>query len=123
MSATSEDEIPDDVSPRKRKLKFVEDKAAAEMRKLDKQRHAEQEARRQKLHAKFGSGDDIHSQIIVNEGVDGGHFSLNDHIAQRVKKHQIRGIRFLWDSTITESKELQGCLLAHTMGLGKTMQA
>jgi SNF2 family DNA or RNA helicase len=93
------------------------------MRKLDKQRQAEQEARRQKLHAKLGSGADNHSQIIVNEGADGGHFFLNDHIAQRVKKHQIEGIRFLWDSTITGSKELQGCLLAHTMGLGKTMQA
>ncbi|KAK5166237.1 uncharacterized protein LTR77_008498 [Saxophila tyrrhenica] len=48
-------------------------------------------------------------------------------IARRMKPHQIDGVRFLWrEITATGEEEddgAQGCMLAHTMGLGKTMQA
>ena len=46
---------------------------------------------------------------------------LDQHIARRVKEHQIEGIQFIWRELIMDPKH-QGCLLAHTMGLGKTMQ-
>ena len=40
-----------------------------------------------------------------------------------LKPHQIEGIRFLWDHIITPKKDsLKGCILAHSMGLGKTLQ-
>lgn len=99
------------------------------MRDRDQMRRAEQEERRTRLYAKLSQlapGDEEHGRIIVNDAAkDDAYLYLNEHIAQRIKPHQIDGIRFLWASTITESneKELQGCLLAHTMGLGKTMQA
>ena len=46
---------------------------------------------------------------------------LDPHNGARVKPHQLRGIQFLWRELI-EDENQQGCLLAHTMGLGKTMQ-
>ncbi len=47
-----------------------------------------------------------------------------DSIARRMKPHQIDGVRFLWrEVTASGASDAQGCILAHTMGLGKTMQA
>jgi SNF2 family DNA or RNA helicase len=46
---------------------------------------------------------------------------LHPNIGQRVKKIQEDGIQFLWREIVGDPKQ-QGCLLAHTMGLGKTMQ-
>lgn len=46
---------------------------------------------------------------------------LDPHIGQRVKPHQLSGIQFMWRELIQDEKH-EGCLLAHTMGLGKTMQ-
>lgn len=46
---------------------------------------------------------------------------LDSHIGQRIKPHQLKGIQFMWRELIEDEKR-QGCLLAHTMGLGKTMQ-
>lgn len=46
---------------------------------------------------------------------------LPPHNGSRVKPHQLRGIQFLWRELIQDENQ-QGCLLAHTMGLGKTMQ-
>lgn len=46
---------------------------------------------------------------------------LHPHIGQFVKPHQLMGIQFLWRELV-EAKKSQGCMLAHVMGLGKTMQ-
>ncbi|KAJ5853626.1 hypothetical protein N7534_006169 [Penicillium rubens] len=46
---------------------------------------------------------------------------LDRHIAQYVQTHQLSGIQFMFRN-IVEDKSGQGCLLSHTMGLGKTMQ-
>lgn len=46
---------------------------------------------------------------------------LHREIAEHVKPHQLTGIRFMWRELI-EAEKPQGCLLAHVMGLGKTMQ-
>ncbi len=46
---------------------------------------------------------------------------LDPKIGGKVKAHQINGIRFMWRELMTDERK-QGCLLAHTMGLGKTMQ-
>ena len=41
---------------------------------------------------------------------------------KRIKPHQIRGLQFLWREIVAQNVKSQGCLLAQTMGLGKTMQ-
>lgn len=46
---------------------------------------------------------------------------LNSEIAKYIKSHQVEGIQFMWRE-LCESETPQGCLLAHEMGLGKTMQ-
>jgi SNF2 family DNA or RNA helicase len=44
-------------------------------------------------------------------------------IAKRMKSYQLEGVQFLWRELTSDPDEAQGCLLAHTMGLGKTMQS
>lgn len=62
------------------------------------------------------------TRLIINESkLEGqGLIFVHDHIAPRIKNHQIDGVRFMWDEITKDTKH--GCLLAHTMGLGKTMQ-
>eukprot|EP01132_Coremiostelium_polycephalum_P005729 gene5729-7126_t len=36
-----------------------------------------------------------------------------------LKPHQLKGVQFLWDNIVIKQK---GCILAHSMGLGKTIQ-
>ena len=44
-------------------------------------------------------------------------------IAERMKPYQLDGVHFLWRELTGDLDNAQGCLLAHTMGLGKTMQS
>ncbi|KAJ5795057.1 SNF2 family helicase/ATPase [Penicillium paradoxum] len=46
---------------------------------------------------------------------------LDAHIGKVVKHHQVLGIQFMFRE-IVDNQGPEGCLLAHTMGLGKTMQ-
>lgn len=114
----------------KRKKSVHENKEARDMREQDLRRLAQQNERRKKLHATLVEANDdqaiVRSQLIINDAAaeDQKYIYVNNHIAKRIKKHQVEGVRFLWNQivAITDEKSMQGCLLAHTMGLGKTMQ-
>ncbi|KAI0802611.1 hypothetical protein GGR55DRAFT_419031 [Xylaria sp. FL0064] len=114
---------------KKKKRKGVtRDREAAMVRGRDQAFMAEQESRRKLLRARLETEGSAalgsqHGSIIVNEGKEGdqGFIYINDEIARRIKEHQITGVRFMWDQLVG-AKKRQGCLLAHTMGLGKTMQ-
>lgn len=49
-------------------------------------------------------------------------------LSRKLKPHQIAGIRFMWENIIQSVTKVKsgdkglGCILAHTMGLGKTLQ-
>ncbi|KAJ0312944.1 hypothetical protein Brms1b_007501 [Colletotrichum noveboracense] len=122
----SGDDIED--SPSKRRMKpVVLDQTAKDLRETDQQRLQEQEKRRIELRKKLAASAIIpsdKSRLIINESKqdDQGLIYINEDIGRRIKDHQIQGVRFMWNQIICDPKVRQGCLLAHTMGLGKTMQ-
>lgn len=94
--------------------------SAINRQKDDRKRVKDQEARRALLIQNFQSIPAHGSRSILINSSDPP-ILLNQHIAQRVKDHQIDGIRFIWREVVEDDSQ-EGCLLAHTMGLGKTMQ-
>ncbi|KAH6978707.1 hypothetical protein EDB82DRAFT_430865 [Fusarium venenatum] len=114
-------------SQRPRGKEIIRDKAAVDLRERENQRLEEQERRRIRLRATLASqplASENGNFIIINESKEEheGFICVNDHIARSIKKHQIAGVRFIWDQIVRDASVRQGCLLAHTMGLGKTMQ-
>lgn len=53
--------------------------------------------------------------------------TIHKELAKVLKKHQVEGIRFIWNTVFetidrTNSTDGTGCILAHRMGVGKTLQ-
>jgi SNF2 family DNA or RNA helicase len=73
---------------------------------------------------------DAEGRVLVNMGhpQEDADIYLLPYLARNVKPHQIGGIRFLYDNIVEslervkESSSGFGCILAHAMGLGKTLQ-
>lgn len=113
---------------KRRKRAVNEDTQARDVREDDKRRLQEQEARRRQLEKAFqASGRSLNqdpSLIMVNIGKDESQppIYINPSIGGRIKEHQIEGVRFMWREIVTKDEARRGCLLAHEMGLGKTMQ-
>ncbi|XP_016974752.1 helicase ARIP4 [Drosophila rhopaloa] len=72
---------------------------------------------------------DENGQVVVNMAHPEGEETLYlaPQIAKVIKPHQIGGVRFLYDNIIESTRRYNkssgfGCILAHSMGLGKTLQ-
>ncbi|KAI9645832.1 hypothetical protein NHQ30_005267 [Ciborinia camelliae] len=115
-------------SPSKKTRKFFEDADARDLREQDRARVIAQEERKKQLRARLRESDDVGDvrldRHIINEGKfdDQGYIYVDEEIGKRIKPHQLDGVRFIWNQITADGKATQGCLLAHTMGLGKTMQ-
>ena len=77
------------------------------------------------LNAQQHRADATAEKILVNIGRKDGEREvyLDSCFSGLLKPHQIDGVRFLWKNvcSLVEGKE-SGCILAHSMGLGKTLQ-
>lgn len=131
--AEDEDEAPPDSqgtpskSRKNASKEVVQNKEAVDLREREKRRGEEQEARRLKLRATLntlGMMPHDKSRLIINEAKqeDQPFIYVNEETGKRIKDHQVDGVRFLWNQIALDEEVRQGCLLAHTMGLGKTMQ-
>ncbi|GCB24662.1 protein CHROMATIN REMODELING 20 [Aspergillus awamori] len=111
-------------SPHKKRKREVKESQAAKMnQEIAKLRVAHQEKLRQKLERRLESMG-VSNTDATRQAVSFGDpvIYLDPHIGQRVKPHQLHGIQFMWRELTEDGGKHQGCLLAHTMGLGKTMQ-
>ncbi|KAK4456187.1 protein chromatin remodeling 20 [Podospora aff. communis PSN243] len=123
--SSEEDTLLSSTKKRKQKRKPARDKMAEKLRLTTVIQKEENEKKRLLFRASGAVAIPTEkSRLIVNETKDADQalIYINKHIGDRIKDHQIEGVRFLWDH-IVHSGTNQGCLLAHEMGLGKTMQA
>lgn len=72
---------------------------------------------------------DEQGRVVVNIGhpEDEPDVYIAPQLARVIKPHQIGGVRFLFDNVIESTSRFEtssgfGCILAHSMGLGKTLQ-
>lgn len=111
------------LTPHKKRVRKVaesQDALAAQRSDHLRVQRLELQKKRIKLRvASFGESNDNASEHIIGYGDPP--IYLDPEIGQRVKPHQVEGTSFLWREIVDDEKR-QGCLLAHTMGLGKTMQ-
>ena len=105
-------------SHKKRKRVVQESQQAKVLQQSDQARVQEREQRKLQMKQQLSDRGTYVSHIINTRQP---YIELHRHIGDRVKPHQVEGISFMWREIIEDPKQ-QGCLLAHTMGLGKTMQ-
>ncbi|KAM0719201.1 hypothetical protein Q7P37_005106 [Cladosporium fusiforme] len=130
-----EPETPADLGPkpppsissrRRRPVKL--DKAAESRQNAAKARHLKSQLQQSSnpaaLHgmASFGSSQG-ECEINVLREPDQDAIFLRGKLAEQIKPYQLDGIQSMWRELTASLQTGKGSLLAHTMGLGKTMQS
>lgn len=109
----------------RRKRHIPRNTEAADIRETNFQQKALFEGKRRRLREELADvlPRDM-ARYIVNETKEDDEelIYINSRTRHAIKDHQVEGVRFMWNQIVAKSKVRQGCLLAHTMGLGKTMQ-
>lgn len=133
------DDDEDDVSPSKRKGRKRIRKILDNEKLEEATKHARklEEERRERLvertkHTSFEKPESADLKDVVLEFNSDGEtplIAVDQDLVKHLKPHQVEGVKFMYDCTIEsvkswEKKEEEGagCILAHVMGLGKTLQ-
>jgi hypothetical protein len=72
---------------------------------------------------------DAQGVLLLNAGdCDATPVSVDAHLARQMRPHQQEGVQFMYDCftgrrLTAEGEPVSGCILAHCMGLGKSLQA
>lgn len=126
----SDGSLPDNLF-RKRKYLVTESQETLDKRQAaqERMRGNEERRRREELKPRLSTmssqaGGPL--EVIVNPGKleDEEFVRLNPAFGNGapMKPHQKEGLQFMWREITGDHQNLQGCLLAHAQGLGKTMQ-
>ena len=111
---------------KKRKYAVAESQEGINLRQNAQERMVESKKRGSRLVKSLEKSGHTggQSDIVINTGKLENQelICVESTIAARIQPHQVDGIRFLWREIIGDEESQQGCLLAQTMGLGKTMQ-
>ncbi|KAK2736374.1 hypothetical protein FQN55_001669 [Onygenales sp. PD_40] len=125
LDDNSSTDLPPDANltpHKKRKRPIKESQEAIDIQRSARHRVENQERQQKQLTNKLQkmgvSNTDPERQAV---SFDDPVLYLHPHNGRHVKPHQLSGIQFMWRELLKDEKG-QGCLLAHTMGLGKTMQ-
>ena len=119
-----EPNVSNQTAHKKRKHPPPESQTALQMRNNAQQRAQERLRRQAQLQnqlSKMGASAEDPAAMIVNGKAGDEMIIVNNQTGSRIQPHQLEGIQFMWGEIVTDGEE-QGCLLAHSMGLGKTMQ-
>lgn len=114
-----------DIAPPFKRKTLVLNQDAANLRSANERRLQEQAERRRTNREALSSLPAAEQRLVINDSKaeEDGFVYVNDNIAKLIKDYQVEGVRFMWNQVVAgDPKKPQGCLLAHTMGLGKTMQ-
>lgn len=134
ISRDESDEALQETPFRKRKYAVTESQQTLDQRQnaQDRMRADEERRRLRELEFRFvnmGSNIEGSTKVIINPGKreDQELIHLNPKFGNgaQIKPHQVKGLQFIWREITAEQdlvEDLQGCLLAQDMGLGKTMQ-
>uniref|UniRef100_A0A8L8KM09 Helicase ATP-binding domain-containing protein n=1 Tax=Heligmosomoides polygyrus TaxID=6339 RepID=A0A8L8KM09_HELPZ len=107
------------------------DKDRREQEKMEKQHKMEKERMRKRRNSHDLEKIELTQtgRLLVNAGhsPDDPDVHVSPYLTHILQPHQLGGVRFLYDNIIESLSEFNtspgfGCILAHSMGLGKTVQ-
>lgn len=106
----------------KRDLVAQSNQNAALARQLKSQQ--QQSSNPEILQELLSAGSSQEQRVInLTRGQDDEPIHVRGKLAREMKPYQQQGVQFMWRELTADPETGKGCLLAHTMGLGKTMQS
>ncbi|XP_077293963.1 uncharacterized protein LOC143916643 [Arctopsyche grandis] len=134
-SSQNSDTLPVPLKRKRKNIRKVLDDSF--LNEATKKAAKEEEERLKRLSQREGEsgnviiseGNETNEEFILDfDPATNEKISIHPDITKILKKHQIEGIKFIWDSCFETIKSVRenhvgsGCILAHCMGLGKTLQ-
>jgi transcriptional regulator ATRX len=97
------------------------DKLALETRQAQKEEQERQKRLKERVQV------DVEDRVIFEGTKSNPVVEVRQELVKKLKPHQREGVKFLWNNTCEDLKTMQetpgsGAILAHCMGLGKTIQ-